>query len=962
MTLRVHISPTPQGIADDNGIGRIVHAQYRLLPHYGIELVTPEQADVIACHIERGALPRVDCLHIHGAYFQDIPHEPYAAWHHEANMRIAASAREALAISAPAPWVGEFLKRDMRITPHIIGHGIDPDAWPIGTPSGYVLWNKNRPNDVCDTEPAETLARAGIPVVSTFGPRDIPALRVIGSQPHDVMKQYIQHASVYLATTPETFGIGTLEAMASGVPILGYDWCGTADLVRNGVDGILVRPGDTNALIRAYADVTANAHTYGRNARERAQQYSWDAAMSAYADLYHEVAEERKRTACGRVAVVVTSHNYGRYLQETFDSIYPDQTSAPDEIIIVDDGSQDMTAQLARGAEEDNTYIRHNYQAMGLSQPPATKVKAIIQEQQGVASARNNGIAATNCDYIICLDADDQLAPEYIATCRAALDADRGLGIAYTGLGIMQPHGGVHPSPFPPSFDWEAQAEPHNPPATCVPTAAMFRRSLWQRSGGYKQVYAPGEDAEFYTRLLSIGATARKVTDDPLIHYRIHDGSASRTKTYKSIDTWHPWMRDGQYPFAAPSRRPVPVRSYAQPLVSVIIPVGPGHAHYLPAALDSLLGQSFRQWEVIVVEDDLSLYEQETYPDGNARDKLLKTYPFIREVFPDHFKGGVWQGSVGPSVARNLGLKAARAPLALFLDADDWLLPGALQAMVRHLTETQAGYVYGDALAYGDGEPILLRAPEYSQTGWWCEGPDRLPLMHHSVTALVPTEIARDVGFDESLRGWEEQFFFADLATRGICGARLDAPVIGYRLESGTVRKRSFDVAQELRRIRAERYQDYIAGGQPMGCCGNGAINYDAAQQALAEITWSGGEVPEGMTLIQYTGRNAGAVNYSMVQGQPLRTKYRFAAVEGLQIVPVYNEDVERLLTLGQFRRYEAPAPAAEERPKAAEPTVATVKKSEATAASDEDAAVVRVSETEPTPIPEKKAQRGRKS
>ncbi len=45
---RVHIAPSPNQIADDNGIGRIIHAMYRYLPDYGIDLVGPDQAEVIA--------------------------------------------------------------------------------------------------------------------------------------------------------------------------------------------------------------------------------------------------------------------------------------------------------------------------------------------------------------------------------------------------------------------------------------------------------------------------------------------------------------------------------------------------------------------------------------------------------------------------------------------------------------------------------------------------------------------------------------------------------------------------------------------------------------------------------------------------------------------------------------------------------------------------------------------------
>jgi hypothetical protein len=41
----------------------------------------------------------------------------------------------------------------------------------------------------------------------------------------------------------------------------------------------------------------------------------------------------------------------------------------------------------------------------------------------------------------------------------------------------------------------------------------MFRRDMWERAGGYRQEYAPGEDTEFWLRGLSVGFNARRVTD-----------------------------------------------------------------------------------------------------------------------------------------------------------------------------------------------------------------------------------------------------------------------------------------------------------------------------------------------------------------------------------------------------------------------------------------------------------------
>lgn len=577
------MAQNPSIVPENTGIGRVVHAQWRYMPEYGIEFVSdPAKADLRIAHANGTTVADLDILHSHGLYWTgDINSGQYSTWHHTINQRIIADVRRARAFTVPSDWVGEPFRREMGIYPAIIGHGIDATQWKGEEKRwGYVLWNKNRAADVCNPLVAWELADRGVPIVSTFAPsgRQIPDnMRVTGQLSAEDMKPLIQKASIYLATTKETFGIGTLEAMASGVPILGYDWGGTSDLVAHKYNGCLVKPGDIDGLMEGYEYILANWTILSQGARALAEQHTWDRVIKKYIDLYEHILTVKKEETHG-VAVVITNYNYAAYVGEAIESVL-NQTVPVSEIIVVDDGSTDHSADVIQSYADKHKQITF-----------------IRQRNRGVAAARNRGIAAERGDiiypYIVCLDADDRLDPRYIETLQRAMIADRSLGVAYTGLSMIRDDGSlVHSTAWPIPFDWEVQAQGGVPPGNCIPSGSMFRRSMWERAGGYKQEFAPAEDAEFWTRGLGRGFTAKQVTREGLFHYRVHGGGAHNTKPWVAIDTWIPWIRDKQFPIGAPSNRAPIVRSYSQPLVSIIDDsdadeFGPN-------------GHTFRNWEMI---------------------------------------------------------------------------------------------------------------------------------------------------------------------------------------------------------------------------------------------------------------------------------------------------------------------------------------------------------------------------
>lgn len=876
--MKVCLWPSPEEMASNHGIGRIVHAQYQYLPEFGVEFVDPEQAEVIATHTQQFDLPHLDVLHIHGLYWTgDKGSGNYNHWHHKANQRIVEASRRARIVTVPSPWVAEVFKRDMRINPVVIGHGLDFAQWEPGDTKNYVLWNKNRNDDVCDPTPALQLAEKGVRVVSTFmpvGKSDVPnTMNVVGALPHDRMKLLVSSANVYLATVKETYGIGTLEAMACGVPVLGYRHGGTADIVRHLETGYLAEPGNIDDLMAGLEYITNHRRDMGIAARDFAATRDWSQVIQAYAEVYAQSQGLSERDN-NKVSFVITNYNYGQYVTEAIQSAV--EQTIPCEIVVVDDGSTDNSRDVINRLAAEHSSVR-----------------AVFQTNQGVAAARNTGIGAAHGDYIVCLDADDHVDPNYAQVLSDAFNRDRGLGVAYTGLGLITPQG-IAPNAWPPDFEWMIQATVHNPPSNCIPCAAMFRKEMWRRAGGYRQEYAPGEDTEFWTRGLSVGFTARKVVPDYLFHYRPHDGGASRTKKYIEIDAFMPWMRDKLYPMAAPVAAAVPnITSYSTPSVSVIIPVGKGHEKYLPKALDSLLGQTSRKWEVIVVYDHTGDMEP------------MQTWPYP-------FKKSIWlpEDKTGSAAARNAGLQVATAPLCLFLDADDWLMPEAIAAMCAAYERGEGRYIYSDWLAVMKGKVQKEDVPEYDPKAF-LTGPQ------HGITVLMATADARGIEFDEKLDVLEDWDFFARCAIAGIHGLRLPMALYAVRIhgERKTDRWKNEPGRDNLLRTIIDRYTAYREGEKAMGsCCGGNGNAVMAAKQAAgmssqAEMNPMQLASPgPDQARLQYVGDRVGATTYGGPGITPSGARYRGGNNAMDRFVNADPRDVQWLENTGVWKKVTPPA------------------------------------------------------
>jgi len=888
--MNVHMSPMYTGTDQaDGGIRRVVEALVRYLPEFGVEIVNdPQSADLCAVH---GTLipPRVDCPmvnHNHGLYWREYA---WPRWADGANRSVIDRMLTADAVTAPSEWVANAIRRGSLLHPEVIYHGVESDDWTPEDTRGYVLWNKARADAVSDPEAVGELATRlpAVPFVSTFGaPHD--NIQLLGAIPVAQMRHMVAQAGVYLATVRETFGIGTLEALACGVPVVGWRFGGQVEIIREGETGYLVEFGDYDGLAAAIERARADRARLSANARADAiARWGWRPRIAQYADLYQRVLTA-DRAPRKRTSVVITAHNLNRYLPDAVASAV-DQA---DEVLVVDDCGEQVAQDVLR-----------DWPTVSVHRQPI---------QGGLSAARNAGAALATGTYLLFLDADDMLAPGALARLSEALDTHRDLHIAAGALDIVGEDGrNARRNPWPHGIAWYKQIAHLNQ----LHYAALWRRSAFDRTGGYRARHWRAEDASLWTRAMSFGLRAAQVTDHATLIYRMRQDSKSQTEARAYADRDGDWTRDYPWslgdgtgpggvvaverqqqpipwcvPFAAPGGSPGnrawPVPHHQEPAVSVIIPVGPGHAACLIDALDSLIAQTVDRWECVVIND-------------TGAPLVLPGHGWARIIATDR---------IGAGAARNRGAQDSNAPLVLFLDADDMLTPTALYTVLTRYAVGDVAFVYGDCAVVDDkmDQPIdYLPAAEFSAEHWLERARQRAPLGLPAVTMLVARQaFLESGGFDPTLIAWEDGDLYLKLCHQGYLGARVAATILHYRITTGTRRNAGEAQADHLRALLATRYKGADTMARKGSCCGGMALPvaraFDATQPPPhPDAPISLENLPRsGSVEMAYIGDQQGEHS---VLGRPSLRTYRVGNNPFHKFFQADAQDVPWLMALGTF-------------------------------------------------------------
>jgi glycosyltransferase involved in cell wall biosynthesis len=187
------------------------------------------------------------------------------------------------------------------------------------------------------------------------------------------------------------------------------------------------------------------------------------------------------------VSVIVPAYNAQLTIAEAVTSALA-QTYRPLEVVVVDDGSVDNTADVVRQGFEEH-------------------VRLISAPHRGRGAARNTGLAAGRGDYIQFLDADDVLEPGKVETQVAFLETNPQYGVAYGPVDYFAAED--------PSHRWRLVPQggyPTGDVLACMvdnglllPISAVVRASVVREVGGFDEALQSNEDWDLWLRIAASG-------------------------------------------------------------------------------------------------------------------------------------------------------------------------------------------------------------------------------------------------------------------------------------------------------------------------------------------------------------------------------------------------------------------------------------------------------------------------
>lgn len=374
------------------------------------------------------------------------------------------------------------------------------------------------------------------------------------------------------------------------------------------------------------------------------------------------------------ISVVMAVYNGETYVKKAIQSIL-DQTCPGYEFIIINDASTDATESILRSFDDPRMHIITNGTNLGLTR------------------SLNRGIGLARGRYIARMDADDISLPHRLATQIAFLESNKDHALVGSSYYSIDETGKINAliEVLKKNTDISRGLLKKN---WFGHGSLMFRKEAFDEIGGYNNDYVYAQDYDFVLRLSEKFKLAN--IEEPLYCWRSTPSCISSAKQQEQNQfkvraqaeatarrSANKAALSGKSPGAGtPTESSEKVARFCKPrvpVVSVIVPTF-NRPRQLAQAVKSILGQTFADFEIIVVNDA-----------GMDAASVLSAFHDNRIRYMRH------EENQGLAAARNTGIRVARGTHIAYLDDDDIYYSDHLQTLIEAVRSSQYRFAYTDA-------------------------------------------------------------------------------------------------------------------------------------------------------------------------------------------------------------------------------------------------------------------------
>lgn len=445
------------------------------------------------------------------------------------------------------------------------------------------------------------------------------------------------------------------------------------------------------------------------------------------------------------LSVITINFNDAAGLERTIGSLGI-QTYRDFELIVIDGGSTDGSVDVIK---KNEGLIRY----------------WVSEKDKGIYNAQNKGIAQTKGNYCLFLNSGDSLINEHVL--QKVFANKPSADIVYGDMQIDWGNGKITHGKMPDTITKE-----HMILDTLWHPVSFIKRTLFEKYGTYNEEYKMVADYDFFFKTIIANNVSTQHVNLEISLYNVN-GFSSKPE-FKAIEK---------------EERARVQRSYLKDsLVSVIVPCY-NYGNVLPEALDSVLAQSYSNWECIIIDNASTDNTKEVAVKYTQKDNRFQ-YLFVERK--------------GVSAARNEGIRQSEGKYILPLDADDKIAPTYIEKAVVILQKQAAvKIVYCKASLFGNSKG-KWKLPPYS-------------LKHMLIENLIfCTALFRRSDFDQTsgynekmLTGFEDWDFWLSMLEKGGDVYRIPEVLFYYRIRAGS-RNSSLDVEKQ-KALRAEIYESHKA-------------------------------------------------------------------------------------------------------------------------------------------------------